>query len=68
MIFLKLGRLKIGDNSNYFYNGIELIKSNLIKNAHPHLLIDKVIKKYLNYKFSSKRNQLKGTSDVHYFK
>ena len=31
-------------------------------------LIDKVIKKYLDYKFSSKQNQFKDTSDVHYFK
>ena len=30
--------------------------------------MDKVIKKYLNYKFSSNQNQLKNTSDVHYFK
>ena len=31
-------------------------------------MIDKVIKRYLNYKFSSNQNQLKDTSDVHYFK
>ena len=31
-------------------------------------LINKVIKKYLNYKFSSKQNQLKDKFDVHYFK
>ena len=31
-------------------------------------LSDKVIKKYLNYKFSSNKNLLKHTSDVHYFK
>ena len=30
--------------------------------------MDKVIKKYHNYKFSSNQNQLKDTSDVHYFK
>ena len=29
-------------------------------------LIDKVIKKYLDYKFSSNLNQLKDKSDVHY--
>ena len=28
--------------------------------------MDKVIKKYHNYKFSSNQNQLKDTSDVHY--
>ena len=30
--------------------------------------MDKVIKKYLDYKFSSNQNQLNGKSDVHYFK
>ena len=44
------------------------IKSNLIRNAYPPSLIDKVIKKYLDYKFSSNQNQLKDTPDVHYFK
>ena len=38
------------------------------KNAYPPFLIGKIIKKYLNYKFSSNQNQLKDTSDVHYFK
>ena len=51
-----------------FHNDIENIKSNLIKNAYPPFLIDKVIKKYLNYKLSSNQNQLKDTPDVHYFK
>ena len=44
------------------------IKLNLIKNAYLPFLIDKVIKKYLDYKFSSNQNQLKDKSDVHYFK
>ena len=30
--------------------------------------MDRVIKKYLNHKFSSYQNQLKNTSDVYYFK
>ena len=51
-----------------FHNDIENIKSNLIKNAYRPFLIDKVIKKYLDYKFSSNQNQLKDKSDVHYFK
>ena len=46
----------------------ENIKSNSIKNVYPPFLIDKVIKKYLDYKFSSNQNQLKDKSDVHYFK
>ena len=37
----------------------ENIKSNLIKNAYPLFLFNKVIKKYLDYKFSSNWNQLK---------
>ena len=60
--------LKICNNWNSFHNDIENIKSNLIKNAYPPFLIDKAIKKYLYYKFSSNQNQLKDTPDVHYFK
>ena len=41
---------------------------NLIKNTYPPFLLDKFIKKYLDYKFSSNQNQLKDQSDVHYFK
>ena len=59
---------KICNNWNSFNNDIENIKSNLIKNAYPPFLIDKVIKKYLDYKFSSTHNQLKDKSDFHYFK
>ena len=57
---------KICNNWNYFHNDIENIKSNLIKNAYPPFSIDKVIKKYLNYKFSSNQNQLKDTSYIPY--
>ena len=59
---------KICNNWNSFHNDIENIKSNLIKNAYPPSLIDKVIKKYLDYKCSSNQSQLKDTPDVHYFK
>ena len=59
---------KICSNWNSFHNDIENIKSNLIKNAYPPFLINKVIKKYLNHKFSSNQNQLKDTSNVYYFK
>ena len=41
---------------------------NRMLNAYPPFLIDKGIKKYLNYKFSSNQNQLIDTPDVHYFK
>ena len=60
--------LKICNNWNSFHNDIESIKYNLIKIAYPSFLINKVIKKYLDYRFSSNQNQLKDKSDVHYFK
>ena len=50
---------KICKNWKSFHNDKENVKSNLIKNAYPPVLIDKVIKKYLDYKFSSKQTQLK---------
>ena len=56
------------DSRNSFHNGIERIKPNLIKNAYSTFLIDKVIRKNFNHKFSSNQNQLKDTSDVHYLK
>ena len=66
---------KICNNWNSFHNDIENIKSNLIKNVYLPFLIDKVIKKYLDYKFSTNdykfstnQNQLKDTSEVPYFK
>ena len=59
---------KICNNWNSFHNDIENIKSNFIKNAYPPFLINKVIKKYLDYKFSSNQNQLIDALDVHYFK
>ena len=59
---------KICNNWNSFHNDIEKIKSNLIKNAYPPFLIDNVIKKYLDHRFSRNQNQLKDTSDVCYFK
>ena len=59
---------KICNNWNPFHKDIESIKSNLIKNAYPPFLIDKVIKKYLDHKFSSNQNQLKDISNVYYFK
>ena len=59
---------KICNNWNSLRNDIENIKFNLIKNAYPLFLFDKVIKKYLDYKFSSNQNKLKDKSDVHYFK
>ena len=59
---------KIYNHLNSFHNDIENIKSNLIKNAYPPFLTNKVIKKYLDYEFSSNQNKLKEKSDVHYFK
>ena len=59
---------KICNNLNSFHNDIENIKSNLTKNAYSSFLIVKVIKKYLDYEYSSNQTQLKDKSDVHYFK
>ena len=60
--------LEIYNNWNSFHNGIENIKSNLIKNTYSPFLIDKIIKSYLDYKLCTNQNQLKDTFDVHYFK
>ena len=38
---------KICNHWNSFHNDLENIKSNLIKNAYPPFLIDKIIKNYL---------------------
>ena len=57
---------KICNSWNSFHTDIENIKFNLIENAYPLFLSDKIIKKYLDYKFSS--NRLKDKSAVHYFK
>ena len=55
-------------NWDYYYNDIENVNSNLIKNAYSPFLINKAIKNYLDYKFSGNQNQLKDKPDVHYFK
>ena len=56
---------------NSFHNDIGNIKSNLIKSfisvTYSPFLIDKVIKNYLGYKFSSNQNQSKHKPYVHYF-
>ena len=68
MICLIDRSFKICSNWNSFHNDIENIKSNVIKNAYRPFLVDKVVKKYLDYKFSSNQNQLKDKSDVRRFK
>ena len=45
-----------------------MVKSSLIENAYPPLLIDKVIKKHFAFTFSSNQSQLKDKSAVDYFK
>ena len=59
---------RICNNWNSFHKDIESIKSNLIENAYPPFLIVKIIKTYLDNKFSSNQSQLKDRSDVYYFK
>ena len=64
-----IGRsFKICNSWNSFRNDIESIKPTLIRYAYSPFLINKVIKKYLDYKFSSNQNQLKEKYDVHCFK
>ena len=58
---------KICNNRNYFHNDLENIKSSLIENASPPFLIYKVIKYYLDRKYSSNQNQLRETSNLYYF-
>ena len=65
-LFLKKP-LCMGDLSPAYKIFIER-PANLIKNAYLPFLINKVIKKYLDYKFSSSQNQLKDKFDIHYFK
>ena len=60
--------MKICNNWKSFHNDRENIKFNYIKNVYPPFLIDKIIKRYLDYKFSSNQIQSKDKSDVNYFK
>ena len=57
---------KTCNNWNSFHNDIKNLKSSLIKNNISSIL--KVIKKYLDYKFSSNPDELNEKSDVHSFK
>ena len=59
---------KICNNCNCFQNDTKNIKSNLIKNAYPPIIVNKVLKKDLGCKLSSNQNQLNDTSNVYYFK
>ena len=59
---IKCRSFKICSSWNPFHIDIENINSNLNKNAYPPFLIDTVIKKYLDHKFSINQNQLKDTS------
>ena len=54
---ISLIRCLIDRSFNSFHNDIKNIKSNFIKNAYLPYLIDKVIKNYLDYKFSTNQNQ-----------
>ena len=59
---------KICNNWKPFHNDIENLESNLIKNEYPPFLIDKVVKKYFDYTFSTNQTRLKDKPDFHYFK
>ena len=58
----------ISNNWISFHDDIKNIKPNLINNAYTPILIHKVIKKYIDYKFSSNQNQSKDRFDIHYLK
>ena len=58
----------ISNNWISFHDDIKNIKPNLINNAYTPILIHKVIKKYIDYKFSSNQNQSKDRFEIHYFK
>ena len=70
--FIKISLIKclidrsfqICNNWKSFHDDVKTLNS--IQNAYPPFLIDKVIKKYLHYKFPSNQNQLKDKSDVLY--
>ena len=55
---------EICNNWYYFRDDLEKIKSNLIQNAYPLFLIDKVIKKYVDHKISGDQDPLKDTYEV----
>ena len=57
---------KIYNNCNSFHNDIENINFSLNKNAYPLFLINKVINKYLDYKFCSNQSQLRDISCCHF--
>ena len=59
---------KMCNNWNSFYNDIENIKSNLIKNAYPPFLINKSLKSTSILSCLVTKNQLRDTSDTYYFK
>ena len=59
---------KICNNWKFFHNDIENNKFNLINNTYPPFLFDKVIKMYLDYKFSSNQSQLKDKTSARYYK
>jgi len=59
---------KISNDWSCFHNDLNLIKNNLIKNAYPSFLIDKIIKNYLNFKLSEQPQQSKSKCNIIYFK
>ena len=65
---LTVRSFKVFNSCNFFQNDIENINPILLKCISTILNRCKVIKKYINYTFSSNQNQLKDKSDVHFFK
>ena len=65
---LTVRSFKVFNSCNFFQNDIENINPILLKCISTILNRFKVIKRYINYTFSSNQNQLKDKSDVHFFK
>ena len=59
---------KICNNWNSVHNDTERIISYLTKNAYRLSVMYRVIKKYLENKFSANHSQLKDISNIHYFR
>ena len=53
---------------NSFNSDIENIKSNFVNNVYRPFLINKIIKRHLDHKFSPNQNQLRDISPVYYLK
>ena len=59
---------KICNDWTSFHNDLNSIKNNLIKNAYPKTLIEKVFKRYIDNKFSDNQSNKPDKPVMSYFK